>query len=67
MWPFTAQKRRQQEALFYKLCVVARGDIGLVQQAIRSCAPSRTDPADIEEVLAFIIARRAPRSIPSPE
>jgi len=52
---------REQGDIYSKLLVVARGDIDLVQRAIRKHAPSPSDPADLEQVVKYILENRKER------
>jgi hypothetical protein len=47
-------------AIRAKLVAIAGGNIELVQEAIRACAPDPTKPADLERVVLYLRARRAP-------
>ena len=48
----------KNSALIDKLVIIAKGDIELVQTAIRESAEATGDGADLNKVVAYIIANR---------
>ncbi|MGU3494070.1 hypothetical protein ACLBXM_08510 [Xanthobacteraceae bacterium A53D] len=47
----------KQTELFSKLLTLARGDMELVQEAIRNSVPAGGKAADLKQIVAFILAR----------
>jgi len=47
--------------LIDKLVMIAGGDIGLVEEAIRVCAERSADGADLTEVVNYIVEHHANR------
>ncbi|MDI4666369.1 hypothetical protein K9U40_18865 [Xanthobacter autotrophicus] len=48
----------KQKEIFEKLLVLARGDIELVQDAIRICTTAPDKPADLEKVVGYVLRHR---------
>lgn len=48
----------KQADIYHKIIVLARGNVTLVQDAIRSCSIGKKD-ADLGDVVGFILAHRA--------